>query len=74
MFLYLVMGMNFYSKKMFPLKFHKHREFFYEMKEKEGQNSNGFNGHFNLRLLHHFPYIHCLSYQNIVLFSPSGLQ
>lgn len=39
---------------MFPLKFHKHKESFYEMK-KEGENSNGFNVHFNLRLFHNFP-------------------
>lgn len=53
--LYLVVGMNFYSKKkMFSLKFHKHKESFYEMK-KEGENSNGFNVHFNLRLFHNFP-------------------
>lgn len=39
---------------MFSLKFHKHKESFYEMK-KEGENSNGFNVHFNLRLFHNFP-------------------
>lgn len=57
---------------MFPLKFHKHKESFYEMKKEKTQMVLMYI--LTLDYLIISPYIHCLSYQNTALSSPYGFQ
>lgn len=62
---YLVMSMNFYSKKkLFPLKFHKHKGSFCEMKKKE-KTQMVLTHILTLDCFIISLHINCLSYQNI---------